>query len=124
MAQLFHIRKINGVVPPVPKSLKIARYTLDKDSYRSASGLLIRNPIAKKMKFFIEFVPTNKTELQTILNMLNSENFVVEYEDINTGVVKSGNFYHGDEEVSPIWIKNEANTDVLYDIFSINLIEY
>ena len=125
MAQVYHIRTINGQVPPIPKSLTVARYTLDKDSYRNALGDLIRNPLEnKKMKFMLEFVPMDKTEMQTLLTMLDSEQFVVTYEDIITGVVKSGNFYHGDIEVKPYWIKNEANTDVLYDAFSINLIEY
>lgn len=124
MAQVFHIRTINGIVPPMPKELDIEQYTLDKDSYRSASGKLIRNPIGKKMKFALKFSYTNKTELQSLLNMFNSENFVVTYENILTGVVTSGNFYHGDVKIKPLWIKNESNTDVLYDIFAINLIEY
>jgi hypothetical protein len=124
MAQVWHIRTINGTVPPVPSSLKINRYALDKDSYRSASGKLIRNKITDKMKFEITFAPTTKSELQAILTMLESENFVVQYENILTGALVTGNFYHGDESIEPIWIKNEANTDVLYDKFSINLIEY
>ena len=124
MAQVYHIRTINGSVPPVPKSLKISQYTLDKDSYRSASGLLIRNPIAKKMKFFLEFSYMDKTELTALLNIFNSEKFIVTYENILTGVVTSGNFYHGDIEIKPIRIDNESNTDVLYDVFTINLIEY
>ena len=76
------------------------------------------------MKFEITFAPTTKSELQAILTMLESENFVVQYENILTGALVTGNFYHGDESIEPIWIKNEANTDVLYDKFSINLIEY
>ncbi len=124
MAQLYHIRKINGQVPPVPKSLSFTRYTLDSNSYRTASGDLLRNPIAKKMKFELEFPPMKKSALQAILAMLDSEEFIVEYEDMITGVVKSGKFYHGDMSVKPIWIKDESNTNVLYDVFSINLIEY
>ena len=124
MAQVYHIRTINGSNAPMPKSLRYAKYTVDKDSYRSASGLLIRNVLTDKIKFFLEFPPMNKTEIQALLNQFNSNAFVVTYEDMITGVVKSGTFYHGDIEIKPIWIKSEDNTDVLYDVFSINLIEY
>lgn len=124
MFQVFHIRKINNQVPPIPKSIVIQRYTLDKDSYRSASGLLNRNPVAQKMKFLLEFAPMNKAEIQSLLLMFDSEQFKVEYEDMITGIVKTGTFYHGDIEIKPIWIKNQSNTNVLHDVFSINLIEY
>lgn len=124
MAQVYHIRTINGQVPPVPKSLVFTKYVLDGDSYRSASGLLIRNVIAEKVKFELEFSPMNKAELQSLLSMLNSDKFEVTYEDMLTGVVKSGFFYHNDFVVKPIWIKNDENTNVIHDIFSVNLIEY
>ena len=124
MAQVYHIRTINGQPAPIPKGLVATRYTLDSNSYRTASGDLIRNPIAQKMKFELEFAPMSKTQLQTLLTMLNSEKFTVTYEDLITGVVKSGYFYHNDFVVKPIWIKNDENTNVIHDVFSINLIEY
>ena len=124
MAQVYHIRTINGQTPPMPKSLEIVTYTLDKDSYRSASGLLIRNPIVDKVKFFLEFPPMDKTDIQSLLGIFNSNSFTVTYENTITSAVISGTFYHGDIKIKPIWIKNEANTEVLYDVFSINLIEY
>lgn len=124
MAQLFHIRTINGVIPPVPSELKIAYYTLDKDSYTTASGLLKRNPVATKYKFFLTFPPMNKLQMTTVLQMLNSETLVVQYEDIFSGTVKTGNFYHGDIETSIYQIKNESNSDILFNPFTINLIQY
>lgn len=124
MAQVYSIRTINGQTPPVPQSLVATRYTLDKDSYRTASGDLIRNPIAKKMKFELTFAPMSKTELQSLLSMLDSESFTVTYEDIVSGTVKSGTFYHNDFVVTPYWIKSEDNTNVIYDSYSVNLIEY
>jgi len=124
MAQVYHIRTINGQVPPIPKSLEIDEYTLDSGSFRSASGLLNRTVIGKKVKFNLVFTYMNKTELQALLSMFNSNNFTVTYEDLIDSSIKSGQFYHGDIKVKPLWIKNEANTDVLFDTFSINLIEY
>ncbi len=124
MAQLFNIRTINGQVPPIPSKITTTRYTLDKDSYRSASGLLIRNPIAQKVKFELEFAPMNKAELQALMSMMDSEKFAVTYEDIITGAIKSGDFYHNDFSITPHWIKNDENTNVIHEVFSINLIEY
>lgn len=124
MAQVYHIRTINGQTAPIPKSLRVVEYTLDKDSYRSASGLLIRNVLGKKIKFFLEFPPMNKTDIQALLTMLDSDSFTVTYEDIRDNTILSGTFYHGDIEIKPIWIKSEDNTNVLYDVFSTNLIEY
>lgn len=124
MAQVFHVRQINGVTPPVPMSLKMARYTVDLDSYTAANGTLIRNPVAQKRKFFLTFPPTNKSQMQTLLQMLDSEAFTVQYEDMFNGSIKNGTFYHGDIEVEVYQILNEDNTDILYNPFSINLIEY
>jgi len=125
MAQVFHIRTVNGSAIPMPKSLEFDEYTIDLDSYRSASGLLIRNPLpTKKHKFFLTFKPMTKTEIQALLTIINAESFTVQYENMITGVLTTGTFYCGDKKIKPIYIKSEDNTDVLHDVFSINLIEY
>lgn len=124
MAQVYHIRTINGVIPPVPSQLQIDEYTLDLESYTTASGLLKRNPVARKMKFFLTFPTMNKAQLQTILTMLDSESFPVQYEDIYNSTLKTGTFYRGDRSIKVKQIRNEDNTDVLFEPFSINLIEY
>lgn len=124
MAQIYHIRTINGVIPPIPSELQIARYTVDKDSHTAANGTLIRNPIAQKFKFFLTFPFMNKAQMQVVLQMLDSEVLTVVYEDIFNGTTKTGSFYHGDIEVSVYQIRSEDNSDILYNPFSINLIEY
>jgi hypothetical protein len=124
MAQVYDIRTINGIVPPVPSVLNRARYDIDLESYTTASGLLIRNKVAEKNKFFLEFPYMNKTEMQVILAMLDSDVLFVQYEDIIDGTLVTGNFYRGDIETSIYMIKNEANTEVIYNPFKINLIEY
>ena len=124
MAQVYDIRTINGVAPPIPATLDIDYYTLDKESYTTASGLLVRNIVANKMKFFLTFPPMTKTELKVLLDLLNANSLTVTYEDFFSGTVKSGTFYHGDLRKSPDIIRNLANTDVLMKPFSVNLIEY
>jgi len=126
MAQVTHIRKINNIIPPVPMSLKIAKYDLDKESYTTASGNLIRNFVASKYKFFLTFPPMRKSQMQTLLQIFDTNNkkISVEYEDIITGSIKTGIFYHGDLEVDVHMIYDESNDDLMYKSFSINLIEY
>ena len=124
MAQVYDIRTINGIVPPVPSVLNRARYDVDLESYTTASGGLIRNKVAEKNKFFLEFPYMTKTELQVILAMLDSDVLVVQYENIIDGTLETSNFYRGDIETSIYMIKNEANTEVIYNPFKINLIEY
>lgn len=124
MAQVYHIRTIDSETAPIPQKLIATRYDLDKDSYRSASGLLIRNKVAEKMKFELTFPPMHKDELQDILDLLDKDVLAVQYEDIISGTLVTGNFYRGDMSVEPIWIKSEDNTDVLYAQFKISLIEY
>lgn len=121
---LYHIRKINGVVPPVPTELKMTRFTLDLDSHRTASGQLQRNPVAKKMKFELKFPPTDKPQMTSILQMLDSEKFIVEYEDMFNGQIKTGYFYHGDIAVDILKVRGTTNENVWFNPFSISLIEY
>lgn len=124
MAQVYNIRTINGVAPPIPMEFRQAHYDLDLDSYTTAKGTLIRNKVAEKEKFFVTLPPMFKTELQTFLNMIKSDVLVIVYEDLFNSSLKTGNFYHGDIEVEPDIIYNESNTNVLFKPFTINFIEY
>lgn len=124
MAQIYDILTIDGQIPPMPQSLKVVHYTLDKESYTSANGTLIRNPVAKKMKFFLTFPPMYKSDLEDLLDMLKKDKFTVTYMDFFDGSTKSGSFYRGDLEKDVYQILSEDNTEVLYKAFSVNLIEY
>lgn len=121
---LYHIRTINGVTPPIPTELTMTRYTLDYDSKRNAAGKLLRNPVAQKVKFELKFPPMNKADMTSVLQMLDSESFIVQYENMFTGIVESGTFYHGDISVDILHVRGETNEDVWFKAFSINLIEY
>lgn len=124
MAQVYDIRTINSVAPPLPMQFKREFYDLDKDSYTTASGLLIRNKIAVKNKFFVTLPPMNKTEMQTFLSLINDETLTIQYENIFDGTLVTGTFYHGDISQTVRQIYSEDNSDVLYDEFTINFIEY
>jgi len=122
--QIYNILKINNLVPPVPASITVTQHTLEKNSYRAASGLLLRNLLTKKMKFQLTFPATNKIQLQEILNLISEDSFEIEYENILNNEIKTGTFFHSGISFSPYWIKNESNTEVLYNPFSISLEEY
>jgi len=124
MAQVYDIRTINGVAPPLPMQFKRDFYDLDKDSYTTASGLLVRNKIAVKNKFFVTLPPMYKTELQVFLKLIDDETLSIQYEDIFDNTLITGTFYHGDISLEVDIIRSEDNTNVLYKPFSINFIEY
>ena len=125
MAQVYDIRTIDGVSFPLKlQAFKRDLYDLDKDAYTTASGLLVRNKVATKNKFFITTPEMKKSELQLFLAMIDDDVLVIQYEDIITGTLKTGNFYHGDISVEVSQIMNEANTDVWVKPFTINFIEY
>lgn len=121
---IYYIRKINGVVPPFPEDLTMSRMDLDLDTHRTASGKLIRNKVAEKMKFEVTFPVMNKTTMGTVLGMLNTDAISVEYEDMFTGAVKTGTFYHGDISTKILKTRGTTNTDVWFKPFTVSLVEY
>jgi len=123
MAQVWDIRTINGVAPPVPTSFEYSRFTLELDSGTNLAGTMIHNVIAHKVKFVVGVAPMNKTLLRAWLNIVKPDALTITYEDMFDGSIKTGSFYHGDFKISPMWIKSLDNTDVLYNAMSVNLIE-
>ena len=124
MAQVYNIRTINGIAPPIPMEFRQAHYDVDLESYTTAKGTLIRNKVGTKQKFFVTLPPMMKQELQTFLNMINADVLTIVYESVFDSTLKTGKFYHGDIEVEPDIIYNESNTNVLFKPFTINFIEY
>ena len=125
MAQVYDIRKIDGVAFPLKlQAFKRDLYDLDKDAHTTASGLLVRNKVATKNKFFITTPEMKKSELQLFLAMIEDDVLVIEYEDIFDSTIKTGNFYRGDISVEVAQILSEDNTDVWVKPFAINFIEY
>lgn len=122
---IYHIRKINGVVPPIPAEMDMTRSSLDLDPQRTASGDLNRNVVAKKMKFELTMPSMNKTDMTAFLLLLAPDAFEVEYEDMFTGAVKTGTFYSSaDIKVSILSVKGNTNADVRFKEFKVSLIEY
>lgn len=122
---IYHIRKIDGVVPPIPSELDIIQSDLDLDPQRAADGTLHRNKVAVKMKFELTFPPMDKTSMTSLLNQIKKDSFEVEYEDIFTGAIKTGIFYaSADKKASVLYVRGTTNTDVIFNEFKVSLIEY
>lgn len=122
---LYYIRKISGVIPPVPAQMKMIQSDIDLDSERTADGTLHRNKVAVKMKFEVEFPRMNKTSMTALLALINHDSFQVEYEDMFTGAIKTGTFYSSADKTVDIWkIRGTTNSDVWFKEFKVSLIEY
>lgn len=87
--------KINGVSIKTPKDLTIQTHNITK-SGRVASGLMGMTFIAKKVKLNVKYAVLSGAELQTIANLIDTEEmfFDVTYETY-TGVERTITCYSG-----------------------------
>ena len=88
------IVKINGTTIKTPHSLDIEKYKLTKAS-RVASGKMHMDLIAKKRKFNFEYEVLKGSELDKIVDILDSSAifFTLEYQE--NGVTKTATVYAG-----------------------------
>lgn len=107
---------------PSPSKYELQSIYIDADSERNASGDLIRNIVNKKYKISLEFPPMYASKMKALLTLLDNTNLSVEFYDQKTDTYKTGTFYAGDLISSPMFKK--LNEEIVYDKFSINLIQY
>lgn len=75
--------KLNGITIKNPTEFKIERYNITKAG-RVASGKMTLELVAKKRKFLFNYAVISGTELNTILDILDSDLFyTLEYPDRN-----------------------------------------
>jgi len=114
MAQLL---KLGGVTIKKPTSFRIERYTLTKAG-RVASGLMTLEYIAKKRKFVFEYEVISGTELNTILDIIDTTTmfFTINYRENN--VNKSATVYAGhipseQFRTDGVWYWKDVNFDLI-----------
>lgn len=88
------ILQINGVTIKNPTKWKIERYNLTK-SGRVATGDMVMDIVAKKLKFFLEYKYMTGDELKKVTELLFGDNpFVTltyeEHDEIKTATVYAG----------------------------------
>lgn len=123
MAIRWNIKTINGSTPAVPMALKIAYYTVEKDSGANMAGTMIHNVIGHKYKFFLTMPPMTETQLSTFLGIVKPDALTVVYYDAFTGTETTGYFYHGDIVINPLWYTGTGSIAGLFKVEDINLIE-
>lgn len=92
---------INGVEMPAPSDMQIGIMDLSK-AERNANGTMIIERIATKRKIELSWNYLSRTQLSSVLNMVNPVFFTVGYQDPMTGASRSGTFYVGDRSASVI----------------------
>ena len=87
--------KINGVAIATPKTVEVTVSDLDGESERNANGQLIRDRIAVKRKFNLEWPPLTQNESSKLLNAVSDVFFTVTFPDPELGIITK-TMYVGD----------------------------
>ena len=122
MARMY-IKTINGSTPPVPQSIEVQYFTVEKDSGANMAGTMIHNVIAHKIKFVLSYPPMTETTYNTLTAMMKPDELTIVYYDPFDGTEKTGYFYHGDIKIKPRWLTGASAIQGLFEVFDINLIE-
>lgn len=88
--------KVDGKQLPSPTDYLIGIMDIDKNSARTASGMLVRDRVAVKRKIELAWKVLTKAELSLILDAVSPVFFDVEYIDPKSGEKRTGTFYVGD----------------------------
>lgn len=101
--------KIDGVVLPSPTKYDLGYMDLDK-SGRTSSGLMVRDRIATKRKIELDWGILTPEETSKILKSVKPPYIDVEFHDLESNSIVTGEFYAGDRKSSMILFKNGKPT--------------
>ncbi len=107
---------------PTPRKYIVSQMYLDTNSERNAKGDLIRNIVNKKYKIELEFPPMKATKMKPLLVLLDNPELSVEFYNQETDTYITKTMYANDLITDPLFKK--TGEDVVYDAFSVNLIQY
>lgn len=86
--------KINGTIIKAPHEFTIERYNLTKAG-RAASGTMYMDLIAKKRRFVLRYEVLSSTQLQHILNLIDTNNMFFTFAYEEDGTAKTATCYVG-----------------------------
>lgn len=112
--------KINGAVQPAPLPYTVGMMDLQIDAQRLASGLMVGEIVATKVKLELEWGLLTGEEISGILQSIKSQYFEVEYFDAETNSSYTRTFYKGDRNMGIATVKNGF---VTWKGFKVNFIE-
>lgn len=76
---------------------------------RNQSGTMIRDMVTTKIKWQLEFVPCNQTQLSNLLNAISGSFFEFTYPDpLKASGTSTKTFYVGDRS-APVWEVDRTN---------------
>ena len=75
-----------------------------------------------KHKISLEFPPMKASKLRTLLGIVNKSSLEVEFYVEQIDSYRTKTFYHNDIVTNPLFKK--TNEEIVYDSYSVNLIEY
>jgi hypothetical protein len=112
---------INGqTVTPNPTAFGVGVSDIDLNSERTTSGLMVRERVAVKRKITLGWDVLTRAEMATILQLVSTVFFQVDYDDPETGVKKTGTFYSGDRQAEGLDYKDG---EIIWRQLKFNLVE-
>ena len=111
--------KINGVAIPAPSTFNPSIMDIS-NAERNANGMMIMEIIAQKQKLELAWDIIAADELKSILNLIDSAFFQVEYPNPKTNKTTTKTMYCGDRTFGMI---DYNGGNILYKGFKVNFIE-
>ncbi len=112
------IVKLNGKIIKTPPIWEVERYKISK-AERVASGNMVMDTIARKRKFIVGYTELSGRDLDTILDIIDTDDEFIDLEYEENGKMKSAVVYRG-----PIRAKKyRTNMGWYWVDISFNLIE-
>lgn len=120
MATLTYLCKIGSTdLTPYLKSFEISYEEMWSDGDRNMAGNLKATHIGTVPKLFLQFRQMTKTEMSSVMSLLNGHTFTVYWWDEDSDSYKSGLFYRGEMKVGIRDLDSE-----MYKELSVNLIAF
>lgn len=95
---------------------------LSEDSGRNARGNSVIDIVNRKDKVYVSFIPMNDTEMQSLLNAIESYVVSVQYLNPKTKALKTISAYTSTPKVSYLWA-TDGPKGVKFNKLDLNFIE-
>lgn len=86
--------RINGITVATPTNYRVERYKITQ-AERTASGDMVMDVIAKKRKFTLEYAAITGSEMNRILDILDTDAAFFELSYPDRGVISTATVYVG-----------------------------
>lgn len=117
---ISYLCKIEGTdLTPYLKTYDVSYEEMWSEANRNMSGMLKASYIATTPKIFLEFRQMTKTEISTVMGLLDNHSFTVAWYDETDDTYKQDEFYRGELKIGIRDLDSE-----MYKELSVNLISF